>query len=52
VSQDPIAIALTPAGHVVLRPAEARDAPPDASAARRIQAAFERGQGAWPKSER
>jgi superfamily II DNA or RNA helicase len=37
-------LALTPAGHLVLRPDEPHQALPDA-AARRIRAAFERGQG-------
>jgi non-specific serine/threonine protein kinase len=42
---DPIAIALTPAGHVVLRRAEPGEAAPGEPAARRIRAAFERGHG-------
>ena len=41
----PLAIALTPVGHVVLRPAEAHESTPDPSATRRIQDAFERGHG-------
>jgi superfamily II DNA or RNA helicase len=45
VTDRPIAIALTPAGHVVLREAEVGEPAPDAHAARRIRAAFERGQG-------
>jgi non-specific serine/threonine protein kinase len=46
VSDGPIAIALTPAGHLVLREAEVRELAPDEPAARRILAAFERGHGA------
>ena len=46
MSDGPIAIALTPAGHLVLREAEVRELAPDAPAARRILAAFERGHGA------
>jgi len=41
----PLAIALTPAGHVVLRPAEPHESTPDPSATHRIQVAFERGHG-------
>ena len=41
---DPLTLALTPAGHLVLRPGEAGDAPPD-PVARRLRAAFERGAG-------
>ncbi|HVI94285.1 MAG TPA: DEAD/DEAH box helicase [Anaeromyxobacter sp.] len=40
----PFTIALTPAGHLVLRPGEPLDALP-AATARRIHAAFERGRG-------
>jgi non-specific serine/threonine protein kinase len=43
---DPIAICLAPSGHVVLRPAEPRDASLEPAVARRIRAAFERGHGA------
>ena len=42
----PLIIALTPAGHVLLRPAEAHDAVLEPIAARRIHAAFERGHAA------
>ena len=42
----PIAISLTPAGHLLLRPAEAGDVSPEAAAASRIEEAFARGQGA------
>jgi len=40
-----LAIALTPAGHVVLRPAGPHESMPDPSVMRRIQGAFERGHG-------
>jgi non-specific serine/threonine protein kinase len=40
---DPFTIALTPAGHVLLRPAEPHEPAPEPSAARRIRAAFEPG---------
>jgi non-specific serine/threonine protein kinase len=40
----PFTLALTPAGHLVLRPGEPADALP-AAAARRVHAAFERGHG-------
>ncbi len=43
---DPIAISLTPAGHLLLRPAEPGEPSPAAAVARRIEAAFGRGQGA------
>jgi superfamily II DNA or RNA helicase len=43
-SVDPFTIALTPAGHLLLRPGEPLDALPVATA-RRIHAAFERGRG-------
>jgi superfamily II DNA or RNA helicase len=43
---DPITIALTPAGHLLLRSAEAGEPSPEPAVARRIRAAFERGQGA------
>jgi superfamily II DNA or RNA helicase len=39
-------IALTPAGHVLLRPAEPHEPSPEPAAARRIRAAFERGHAA------
>jgi superfamily II DNA or RNA helicase len=42
---DPFTLALTPAGHLVVRPGEPRDALPDA-AARRIRAAFRDGHAA------
>ncbi len=42
----PSSIALTPAGHVLLRPAEPHEPPLDAAAARRIQSAFARGHAA------
>ena len=42
----PFTIALTPAGHVLVRPAEAHEAAPEPAAARRIRAAFERGPAA------
>jgi len=42
----PFTIALTPAGHVLLRPAEPHDPSPEPAAARRIRAAFERGHAA------
>jgi non-specific serine/threonine protein kinase len=38
-------IALSPAGHVLLRPAEAHEPTPEPAAALRIRAAFERGHG-------
>ena len=41
----PIAISLTPAGHLLLCPAEPGEASPEPAAAKRIEAAFERGQG-------
>ncbi len=40
-----LAIALTPVGHVVLRPGEPHESTPDPSATRRIQDAFEQGHG-------
>jgi non-specific serine/threonine protein kinase len=43
---DSFTIALTPAGHVLLRPAEPHEPAPEPSAARRIRAAFERGHAA------
>ena len=43
---DSFSIALTPAGHVLLRPAEPHEPAPDPAAARRIRAAFERGHAA------
>ncbi len=43
---DPFVIALTPAGHVLLRPAEPHEPGPELAAARRIRAAFERGHAA------
>src|SRR6266508_1312465 len=43
---DPFTIALTPAGHVLLRPAEPHEPAPEAAAARRVRAAFERGHAA------
>jgi non-specific serine/threonine protein kinase len=42
----PITIALTPAGHVLLRPAEPHEPSPEPPAALRIRAAFERGHAA------
>jgi len=42
----PLAISLTPAGHLLLRPAEPGEASPEPRAAARIEAAFGRGQGA------
>ena len=42
----PFTIALTPAGHVLLRPAEPHEPEPEPAAARRIRAAFERGHAA------
>jgi superfamily II DNA or RNA helicase len=42
----PPAISLTPAGHLLLRPAEPGEASPEPRAAARIEAAFGRGQGA------
>jgi len=43
---DSFSIALTPAGHVLLRPAEPHEPAPEPAAARRIRAAFERGHAA------
>ncbi|HEX9244027.1 MAG TPA: DEAD/DEAH box helicase [Anaeromyxobacter sp.] len=43
---DPFTIALTPAGHVLLRPAEPHEPAPEPAAARRIREAFERGHAA------
>jgi len=43
---DPFTIALTPAGHVLLRPAEPHEPVLEPAAARRIRAAFERGPAA------
>jgi hypothetical protein len=43
---DPFTIVLTPAGHLLLRPAEPREPAPEPAAARRIRAAFERGHAA------
>jgi hypothetical protein len=40
---DPFTIALTPAGHVLLRPGEPNDVAPEPAAARRLRAAFEHG---------
>jgi superfamily II DNA or RNA helicase len=45
-SVDPFTIALTPAGHVLLRPAEPHETAPGQAAARRIHTAFERGHAA------
>ncbi|MEI7703066.1 MAG: DEAD/DEAH box helicase [Deltaproteobacteria bacterium] len=42
---DPIAISLTPSGHLVLGPAGSSDPSPEAAVARRIAAAFQRGHG-------
>ncbi len=42
----PFTIALTPAGHVLLRPAEPHEPAPEPAPARRIRAAFERGHAA------
>jgi len=42
----PFTLALTPAGHLHLRPAEDGEPAPDAAVARRVAAAFERGPGA------
>ncbi len=42
----PLAISLTPGGHLLLRPAEAGEASPEPRVAARIETAFERGQGA------
>ncbi len=43
---DLITIALSPAGHLVLRPAGQDEPSPDPAVARRIRSAFEHGQGA------
>lgn len=43
---DSFTIALTPAGHVLVRASDPREPAPEAPAARRIRAAFERGHGA------
>jgi non-specific serine/threonine protein kinase len=43
---DRFTIALTPAGHVLLRPAEPHEPAPEPAAARRIRRAFERGHAA------
>ena len=43
---DPFTIALTPAGHVLLRTAEPHEPTPEPAAARRIRSAFERGHAA------
>lgn len=43
---DPFTIALSPAGHPLLRPAEPHEPAPEPAAARRIRAAFERGHSA------
>jgi superfamily II DNA or RNA helicase len=45
-SVDPFTLAITPAGHVVLRPAEPHEPAPGQPAARRIHTAFERGHAA------
>jgi non-specific serine/threonine protein kinase len=42
----PITIALTPAGHVLLRPSEPHEPSPEPPASRRIRAAFDRGHAA------
>jgi superfamily II DNA or RNA helicase len=41
----PLAISLTPAGHLLVRAAEPGEAAPDPPVAQRIEAAFARGQG-------
>ena len=42
---DPISISLTPSGHLVVGPAGSSDPSPDPAVARRIGAAFQRGDG-------